>query len=304
MSDEATIAVPAEPEPSLQEYRDERASQGTSPYRTSTAQMPPLPPGELAKRREAKASERRQELQAIRAEAEAKLRELEGGRFGTSEAPVQPSAEPAQPAANVDLAPVREAQPKAEATEKPAEQPKPQLPENLSPEDRAFQERHYAKANDLATRLKQTMEADPEFAEASKACDKVLLPAAAQVAIVESRNAHDIAVYLTRNVHEVERLTQRFQDACDHVYQLTGDINLALAYGNQFAIGEVQRISAGLEYGNGGRTLSRVVQKPVSTAPEPIKPVGGTSSPIAGEEAWEDLPLAQVRKLRESGRLR
>src|SRR5579864_6550308 len=101
MSEESTVVITPEPEQSLQEFREERASQGTSPYRTSTAMMPPLPPGELAKRREAKVSERRQALQQVRAEAEAKLRELEGGRYGTSEAPAQPSVEPAQPAANV-----------------------------------------------------------------------------------------------------------------------------------------------------------------------------------------------------------
>jgi hypothetical protein len=303
MSEEQqVIAVEPEPEISISEYREDRAaSQAGNPYKSPSALTPPLPPGERQARQEAKVSARREALQRVRRATEAELAEIERGRYGISEPGPQPPAEPAKPEAGVDTTPVRGSQaPEQPEAAKPETQ-QPPIPENLSEQDRAFHEQHHTKRAELAARLNETAAADPDFADACKACAKVMMPAAAQIAIVESRNSHEIAMHLTRNVHEVERLTQRWQDTADTVYGLTGDANLAQAYANQFAIGEIQRLSAGLEYGNGGRSRSEVVRKPISQAPEPIKPVGGTAGPAVGD--IEQMSMSDYRKHRERGRL-
>jgi hypothetical protein len=175
------------------------------------------------------------------------------------------------------------------------QQPKP--PEQLQ---REAQEYH----GQMVQKFSSEVSRHPEYKEIAEAVKGVQINAYVAQAIPLLPNGVEVFAYLARNPAERERLHANFTAVGNGVYHATGNGELALRSAIAAVSDDMDSLSAALRWGTVGRASgpTRQIEKPISTAPTPITPVGAGGSPQFEEDDADKMSLSQYRAQREKSR--
>jgi hypothetical protein len=203
--------------------------------------------------------------------------------------------QPAQPQHGQEARPGEGQQPGQEKTAQATEQPKP--PEQLQ---REAQEYH----GQMAQKFSSEVARHPEYKELVEAVKGAQVNAYVAQAIPLLPNGVEVFAHLARNPAERDRLHANFMAVGNGVYRATGNGDLALRSAIAAVSDDMESLSAALRWGTAGRASgpTRQIEKPVSTAPTPITPVGAGAGPQAEEDDADKMTMAQYRAQREKSR--
>lgn len=279
-----TAEVTGEAEPTAAEYRAQRES-GHSPAETQTESETAKPKGGFQRRIDQLTKDKRELERRLETAAQP---EKAGQQFETIE---EYSARVIREAAERE---------RTAAKEPPREAARPATTtEDEQRQQEQFRQQHGARAQVMGERWRAAVKADPELEAAVKASTD-MVPAVVHLAMTDLPNGHEVAIFLAKRPEFRQRLTLMWQAAGDAVWQATQDPNAARQAADVTAIREIHRIGNGLQFSTGFAPRQQV-ERPVTKAPTPITPLGGSGDGVT-EKNEDDMSPAEYRRSREKSR--